>query len=95
MKYKLNFPETVLLAAALPCFVFSYFICLITTAVFSFWQLLMVLYCVLIYPLLWLVGCFYPRYKPKTPAQMVLMWLRSIPIIWRSVFKLVYEPKAV
>ncbi|MFV2030290.1 hypothetical protein [Neisseria sp. S1] len=89
---KLNFPETVLLAASLPCIVFSYFICLIMTAVLSCCQLLMVLYCVLIYPLLWLVGCFYPRYKPKKTAQMVLLWLRSIPIIWHSVFKLMYEP---
>ena len=94
MKYKLNFPETVLVMAVLPCYVFSHFICLIITVTLSCWQLLVVLYSIPIYPLLWLVDYFYPRYEPKTPAQMVLMWLRSIPIIWRSVFKLVYEPKA-
>lgn len=92
MKYKLNFPETVLVMAYLPCIVFSYFICLIITVTLSCWQLLMVLYCVLFYPLLWLVGYFYPRYEPKKIAQMVLWWLRSIPIVWNSVSKLIYEP---
>ena len=92
MKYKLNFPETVFVMASLPCIVFGHFICLIITVTLSCWKLLMVLYSVLIYPLLWPVGYFYPRYKPKKIAQMVLWWLRSIPIIWHSVFKLMYEP---
>ncbi|WP_263341186.1 MULTISPECIES: hypothetical protein [Neisseria] len=89
---KISFPEAALITASLPCLVLSYFICLIMTVTLSFFQFLMLLYCVLIYPLLWLVGYFYPRFTPKNPAQMVLLWLRSIPIIWRSVFKLMYEP---
>ena len=92
MKYKLNFLETVLMMVSLPCFVLSYFICLIITVTLSCWQLLRVLYGVLIYPLVWLVGYFYPQYKPNKIVQMVLWWLRSIPIIWRSVLKLICEP---
>ena len=93
MKYKLNFLETVFVMASLPFVVFNYFICMIVTVTLSCCQLLMVLYIVLIYPLLWLVGYFYPRHKPNKIVHMVLWWLRSIPIIWHSVFKLIYEPE--
>ena len=45
---KISFPEAALITASLPCLVLSYFICLIMTVTLSFFQFLMLLYCVLI-----------------------------------------------